>query len=234
MISVGVQTEGMSPSYTKRMAMDAIRRANGAERLGVVADIGGGRGELTQILSPICERLFLLDYSPPQAGDLPANSTPIQIDLNGTWPLGNETIDFAFSLEVIEHLENPRHFFREMRRILKPSGSAFVTTPNNHSLGSVVTFLLRGQHRLFQEPSYPAHITPILKCDFERIAGENELKVIDWFYSNHDTIPRLGIRLPFGGRLFSDVFGILLTKAEAGNHGIPKPAGGNSQPMLLA
>lgn len=140
MISVGVQTEGMSPSYTKRMAMDAIRRANGAERLGVVADIGGGRGELTQILSPICERLFLLDYSPPQAGDLPANSTPIQIDLNGTWPLGNETIDFAFSLEVIEHLENPRHFFREMHafssRVVLPSLLLQITTVLAASLRS--------------------------------------------------------------------------------------------------
>lgn len=212
MTQVGVQTNGSSPTYTKRMAEEAIRRSVGDAPLGVVADIGGGWGELSLALAGRAERVYLLDYSPPPADALPANVTPVQADLNQTWPLADETLDFALSTEVIEHVENPRHFLREMKRVTKPGGFLFITTPNNHSLTSKVTFLLRGQHRLFQEAAYPAHITPLLRCDFERMAGELDLELVSWYWSNHDTLPRLRWRLPFGGRLFSDCLGVLFHK----------------------
>ena len=80
---------------------------------------------------------------------------PVQADLNSDWPIPTHYVDFGFALEVIEHVENPRHFFRQMKRITKPGGHIFITTPNNHSLSSKLTFLLRGQHRYFQEASYP-------------------------------------------------------------------------------
>jgi 2-polyprenyl-3-methyl-5-hydroxy-6-metoxy-1,4-benzoquinol methylase len=195
------------------MAENAVRRAVGDGPLGVIADVGGGWGELTHTMAGRAERVYLLDYSPPAADAVPANCVPLQADLNNRWPLADEAVDFALSTEVIEHVENPRHFLREMKRVTKQGGFLFVSTPNNHSLTSKVTFLLRGQHRLFQEVSYPAHITPILQCDFERMAGELGLKVVDWYWSNHDTLPRLRWRVPFGGRLFSDCMGVLLCKA---------------------
>lgn len=212
MTQVGVQTNGSSPTYTKRMADEAIRRAVGDVPLGVIADIGGGWGELSIALAPRAERVFLLDFSPPAADTLPPNVKPVQADLNTGWPLPDEAVDFALSTEVIEHVENPRHFLRQMKRVTKPGGHLFVTTPNNHSLTSKVTFVLRGQHRLFQEAGYPAHITPLLRCDFERMAGELGLDLLGWYWSNHDTLPRLRWRLPFGGRLFSDSVGVLLRR----------------------
>jgi 2-polyprenyl-3-methyl-5-hydroxy-6-metoxy-1,4-benzoquinol methylase len=209
-LHVGVQLNGSSPNYTKRMALDAIQRAMGDSELGVTADIGGGWGELALALAPRCQSVKLVDFSPPEPQTLPSNVTPIQADLNEAWPVASDSIDFAFSIEVVEHVENPRHFFREMKRITKLGGHIFVTTPNNHSLMSKATFLLKGQHRLFQDPSYPAHITPLLKCDIERIAAEQELKILGWFWSNHDTLPRFHWRLPFGGRWFSNSVGVLL------------------------
>ncbi len=206
---VGVQQNGESPSRIKRMAFEAINMAVGDAALGVTADIGGGWGELAIALAPHSKNVLLVDFSPPEPTSLPSNVNPQQADLNEDWPIPTDSIDFSFSLEVIEHVENPRHFFREMRRITKPGGHVFLTTPNNLSLMSRVTFFLRGQHRLFQESSYPAHITPLLKCDLDRIAVEQDFKILGWFWSNHDTLPRLHWRLPFGGRLFSDVIGVL-------------------------
>jgi 2-polyprenyl-3-methyl-5-hydroxy-6-metoxy-1,4-benzoquinol methylase len=213
-IYVGVQQNGSSPNYTKRMAMEAIQQAVGNGRLGAAADIGGGRGELAMTLAPRSESVVLVDFSPPERQALPSSVTPIQADLNKAWPIETASIDFAFSIEVVEHVENPRHFFRELKRITRPGGHIFVTTPNNHSLTSKITFLWKGQHRLFQDPSYPAHITPLLICDIERIATEQGLKVLGWFWSDHDTIPRLHWRLPFGGRLFSDVIGVLFQRSR--------------------
>jgi 2-polyprenyl-3-methyl-5-hydroxy-6-metoxy-1,4-benzoquinol methylase len=209
---VGVQENGTSPDYTKRMAFEAIKRAVGTSRLGTVADIGGGRGDLTLAISPRSDKVLLVDYAPADAALLPANVQPIQADFNLGWPVESESVDFAFALEVVEHVENPRHFFREMKRIVKPGGHLFVTTPNNQCLASKLTFLVRGQHRYFQEPSYPAHITPLLTCDLERIAAELQLTILNWNWSNYDTLPLLHWRVPFRGRLFSNSMGMLLRK----------------------
>lgn len=214
MTQVGVQTNGSSPTYTKRMALEAVHRAAGSARLGTVADIGGGWGELSLALAPRADKVYLLDYAPPPAAGLPANVEPRQADLNRPWPLPDASVDFALSTEVIEHVENPRFFLREMTRVVRPGGHLFLTTPNNHSLASKVTFVLRGQHRYFQEASYPAHITPLLRCDLERMAAELRLEVLGWYWSDYDTLPRLRWRLPFGGRLFSDCLGVLFRKPD--------------------
>jgi 2-polyprenyl-3-methyl-5-hydroxy-6-metoxy-1,4-benzoquinol methylase len=216
MTQVGVQTNGMSPAFTKRMALDAIQAAIGDSPLGAIADAGGGWGELTLMLAERAEQCVLLDYAPPAADALPANVSAVQADLNRDWPLESASVDFAFSTEVIEHVENPRHFLREMMRVTKPGGHLFVSTPNNHSLASKLTFLLRGQHRQFQEQCYPAHITPLLRCDFERMAAELGLDLLGWHWSNYDTVPKLHWPIRGCGRLFSVSMGVLLRRPTDG------------------
>lgn len=211
-IAVGVQEDGSSPGHIKAMAWRAWQAVHGDNRARTAADIGGGRGEWARQIADRSDKVYLLDFAPPPLSSLPANVEALQTDLNKAWPLGDATVDFAFALEVIEHVENPRHFFRELSRIVAPCGSAFVSTPNNHSLASKLTFLVRGQHRLFQEPSYPAHITPLLACDFQRLAHEVGLSLQTFLWSNYDTLPKLHWRIPLGGSLFSDCFGVLLTK----------------------
>ena len=212
MCKIGVQSNGTSPFFTKQMALSALEYTGIRGPLERVADIGGGYGELTAMLAPRCHEVWLVDYSPPKPETLPANVRLVQADFNEPWLLPSSHFDFTFSLECIEHVENPRHFMRELSRITKSSGYIFVSTPNNHSLASKLTFLLRGQHRQFQEVHYPAHVTALLKCDFERMASELGLRIATWIYSNRDTLPKLHIPLNLPGPAFSGVFGILLQK----------------------
>ena len=214
MNNLGTQVKGMSPRFTKDMANRALALTEFSGTIPRVADIGGGRGELTQKLSPRCEEVWLVDYSPPLQKDVPKNVTLLQSDLNRPWDLPDNYFDYVFSLECIEHIENPRHFMREMQRITKKGGYLFVSTPNNHTLISKLVFLLRGQHRFFQDASYPAHITPILKCDLERMAAENNLKSTSWVYSNCDTLPLLNIPIKASGSHFSMCLGILMRKRK--------------------
>lgn len=210
-IECGVQTEGSSPDYVKQMAWRAVAKAIGSGKVQVAADVGGGRGDWAIQLKEVASRVFLLDYAPPQSSH--DFISAIQANLNEPWPLEDASVDFLFALELVEHLENPRHFFREVARTTKPGGYAFVSTPNNHSLSSKLTFLLRGQHRLFQESSYPAHITPLLIVDFQRITAEVGLSIEDVYFSDYDLIPKLHWRIPFfKGRLFSDSVGMLLRR----------------------
>jgi 2-polyprenyl-3-methyl-5-hydroxy-6-metoxy-1,4-benzoquinol methylase len=205
---VGIQVNGMSPTFIKRMALEAVKAA-GTSSLNDVADIGGGWGELSLALSPISKAIHLVDFSPPSASSLPPNIVPLHGDLNKQWPLDTQSIDFSFSTEVIEHIENPRHFMRELVRITRPGGFIFITTPNNHSLISKLVFLLRGEHRYFQDASYPAHITPLLCCDIKRMGAEVGLSFKSWFWSGEDKLPCLGWRIPLGGPMFSMSVGAL-------------------------
>lgn len=211
-LQIGVQSEGTSPAYTKRMAISALEKTRPYGRLERVADIGGGRGELAALLSPRSAEVWLVDFAPPEPHNLPGNVRLVQADFNSPWRLPEDHFDFTFSLECIEHVENPRHFMREMARITKPSGHIFISTPNNHSLASKLTFLMRGQHRQFQETCYPAHVTALLRCDLERMANELGLEIVTWVYSNADVIPKLQLPIHLPGPAFSAVIGVLLQK----------------------
>jgi len=54
-------------------------------------------------------------------------------DLNYGIPLSNKTIDYAVAVEVIEHLENPLFFLREIKRVVKKK--AIITCPNGIESG---------------------------------------------------------------------------------------------------
>lgn len=58
----------------------------------------------------------------------------IGCDLNGRWPYEDNQFDVVFSNQVIEHVHNCRLFAAEAFRVLKPGGTALVTSENLCSL----------------------------------------------------------------------------------------------------
>ncbi len=209
---LGKQTQGMSNADIYAMAERALGAVPITWAEAVALDVGAGAGHFTHYLSERCRFVYALDAHPPAL--LPVNTEGRATDLNAPWPVKDACADVAVALEVIEHLENPRHFFREIRRVLKPGGFGFVSTPNNLALFSRLLFLVKGQHRAFQDFSYPAHITPLLQVDMRRMLAENGLRLLRFFYTHTDTIPLLHTRLRLGGRLFSANFGVLFQKPD--------------------
>lgn len=205
---LGKQTFGESSDAIYRMALVAFADT-GLTKAGI-ADVGAGQGNLARRLSSPERTITLLDDFEPV--DLPPNCKWFKIDLNNSWNLTDTQFDFVAALEVIEHLENPRHFLREMVKIMKPGAYGFISTPNNDSLLSRVNFLLTGQHRWFQDSCYPAHITPVLEVDIRRILKENGLVMSGLYYSNEETVPKLNYRLRWKGKLYSKNFGVLFKK----------------------
>jgi len=65
------------------------------------------------------------------------------------------------AVEVIEHLESPVAFLRNVAALLAPGGVAVITTPNVESLHARVKFLLKGTLRLLDEHGDPTHLSPI-------------------------------------------------------------------------
>lgn len=74
-------------------------------------------------------------------------------DANQGLQFADASIDVLISIEGAEHFENPSFFMREIRRILKPGGTAIISTPNVNSLWSRWECFRRGYHSHFQPVS---------------------------------------------------------------------------------
>ena len=61
----------------------------------------------------------------------PASDADVIHDLNTyPYPFEENSVNQIYAKHIIEHLENPRKFIRELHRILKPQGRAFIETPH--------------------------------------------------------------------------------------------------------
>jgi 2-polyprenyl-3-methyl-5-hydroxy-6-metoxy-1,4-benzoquinol methylase len=163
---------------------------------GRLADIGCGTGDLWQVLrGPFrsCAGVDAVRYD-----GLPTDVDFQPADLDAArLPLPDASVDTAAAVEVIEHLENPRAFVRELARIVRPGGWVVVTTPNQLSALSLLTLAVKGRFSAFQDDAYPAHRTALLEIDLRRIMTESGLRDLAVAYT------RLG-RLPLSASHYPD------------------------------
>jgi len=93
-------------------------------------------------------------------------------DVINPLPFPDATFDNVFSIEGIEHFENPWTFTKELCRVLKPGGRLLISTPNTFSVDARVKYLLGGYFPRFRplmlspdkvmiQPLDDAHISPI-------------------------------------------------------------------------
>lgn len=190
-----------------QMVNRAITQLNSG---GVLVDVGCGSGRLWSFLGDRVDRYSGVDVI--RYDGLPDAIEFIPFDLDsGKVSLADGSADIVCAVEVIEHLENPRAFVRELVRLAKPGGFVIVTTPNQLSLLSKLTFILKNQVNAFQEAPgvYPAHITALLEIDLIRIFTESgPSNNIQINYSNCGRMPFTPWHWPkslgLGDRSFSD------------------------------
>jgi 2-polyprenyl-3-methyl-5-hydroxy-6-metoxy-1,4-benzoquinol methylase len=171
------------------VAFDA-RRAH-----GVLADIGCGTGNLWRVAHERFSRYIAVDAvrydGLPPAADFRA----ADVD-RAALPLADAEADVVAAVETIEHLENPRALFRELARVVRPGGVIVVTTPNQRSLLSLATLLMKGRFSAFQDNAYPAHITALLEVDLRRIASECGLEDVTVSYTHRGRMPLSSAHYP--------------------------------------
>jgi 2-polyprenyl-3-methyl-5-hydroxy-6-metoxy-1,4-benzoquinol methylase len=122
-------------------------------------------------------------------GELHGKVEWIEQDLNAALPGHEDAFDVVVAAEVIEHLENPRFMIREVFRLLRPGGTAIVTTPNNESWRSLIALLFRGHFMAFGDYGYPAHITALLRKDLSRIFEEASFPAPDFYFTDSGGVP---------------------------------------------
>lgn len=89
--------------------------------------------------------------------------------------------DVILAIEIVEHLENPRHFLREVRLLLKSPGFVLLTTPNIENPLSKAMFVRDGLFQWFTDRNYRSegHITPISRWYLNKALNEADLHLIE-------------------------------------------------------
>jgi SAM-dependent methyltransferase len=134
--------------------------------LGTAIDLGTGRGAMAERLQMRGHRVTGVDLS---SQGFEAKVPHIILNLNQddfAAKLGN--FDLVTAVEVIEHVESPINFLRNVGRLLTPNGISVITTPNVDSLPARIKHLLTGSIRLMDAHGEPTHISPIFIDLFRR------------------------------------------------------------------
>ena len=162
---------------------------------GVLADVGCGTGTLCRRLQARFARRLGVDAVRYDGLDESVEFVAHDLDRPNI-PLPDGCATVVTAVETIEHLENPWAFARELARLAAPGGWVIVTTPNQLSVLSKMTLVLKNAFNAFQGPSYPAHRTALLEIDLRRIVAEAGLVDAEVRYSGHGRVPFTGGHYP--------------------------------------
>jgi len=143
-------------------------------RGGAVLDLGAGEGALSARLADLGYVVTSVDKD---AGSFKCSKTAFErLDfdsaeqIQGFVSRHEAMFDAVLGIEVIEHVQDPWQYVRQLMKMVKPGGLVLITTPNTSSWLSRVMFLLTGRFHQFGDADLPyGHISPISPWELELI-----------------------------------------------------------------
>ena len=151
-----------------------------------ILDCGSGPGAFVLRLRDMGFQVHALEIDADvyKAVEIPCYS----VDLNSDFARSiAERFEAITAIEVIEHLENTRHFLRQCNRLLLANGVLLLTTPSIESIPARLRFLFTGNFRSFDSNelvSEPTHITPIQSYLFRKAVQDCGFEI-----TNHVVFP---------------------------------------------
>ncbi|RMG22257.1 MAG: class I SAM-dependent methyltransferase [Bacteroidetes bacterium] len=137
-----------------------------------ILDVGAGHGAFTQrLLDGGYTHLYAIEgyceFQVPEA-------TLFKMNLNEDWDLlHDQQFDVVVAIEIIEHIENPFHFLRQIRAHVKDNGYVFISTPNPLNFMDRLRILRTGHLSMMEHPDHRVPVFPdnmnkyCQECGFE-------------------------------------------------------------------
>jgi 2-polyprenyl-3-methyl-5-hydroxy-6-metoxy-1,4-benzoquinol methylase len=178
------------PTYRNRyrFIQRQLKRWQPAGRWEQGLNLGAGEGDYDAMIAGHCRQLTACDINDADVAfaqrlnaDVANLSYQVENALDLQFP--NQHFDLLVSVDVLEHVGQPRRMMEEVGRVLRPGGLAFITFPNlnfpatydpvNRWLAPV------GQPRLRQGAYAFGHDYLVDPAEFRRWAENNQLEVIE-------------------------------------------------------
>ena len=178
-------------------AFEMITNKLGAKKNIKVLDIATGTGSFAQRITDTFPT-WSLDVNDYQSQALVSGMNKHSVDLNVPFAdhFSKDGYDLVIGIEIIEHLENPWLFLREIRRVLKDGGTLILSTPNVDSLLDRLVYLTHGHPCYFGANGYinsEGHITMIPDWLLRLIASKSGFNHVE-LNGRVDTKPFIGLR----------------------------------------
>jgi len=161
-----------------------IRKYNEAESR--ILDLGAGNGAFSLFLKDQGYSIEAVEIEKERFK--PTDIFCFNIDINqNIYEQINKRFDTIVSIEVLEHIENQRHFLRQCNKLLENKGKLIITTPNIESIPGRLRFFINGNFRHFDaDPKFnePTHINPIQSFMFNKAIAETGFNIL-----THNTFP---------------------------------------------
>jgi SAM-dependent methyltransferase len=120
--------------FWHRNKLQVLRTVLAGRSFGTIVDVGCGSGNLllygdlsAQLAVGVDASREAVRFARTQVGSRRIRFVQAG---GGAIPVASGTAELALLVEVIEHLTEPELILREIRRILRPGGQLFLTTPN--------------------------------------------------------------------------------------------------------
>lgn len=151
----------MKPEVEKKMRRQAEYAGN-----GLILDVGCSANP-----NPFLSQAYAIDILPSER--LPSNYREMKVCNLNTDPIpyGDQMFDAVIAGDVIEHLENPSQFLREVNRVLKLGGRVVISTPQANDWWTTVhNWFLR---RWIRDPDTGEHLQNWTILDMVRLLKKN-------------------------------------------------------------
>ncbi len=147
-----------------------------------VLDFGAGEGALSQRLADLGFDVQSVDI---EVASFKASTAFERLDFNDRQAVDRFLVghrglyDLVIGVEVIEHVENPWQYVRDLTVLVHPGGLILITTPNVTSWYSRLKFLRTGRLHQFEDADRAyGHINPVGEDELRLIATRCDLTVL--------------------------------------------------------
>ena len=143
------------PTVVSRDYVSELSNHLPKKNVKVLLDLGCYDGAMTEVVQRLigAETTVGLDFLGKRLGVARRRGIEVAVSdfSRSNLPIKDESVDFVFAGDLIEHLYSPDRLLEEIRRVLKRQGCGFISTPNLGSWKCRLSLLMG-----YQPPSVEA------------------------------------------------------------------------------